>query len=276
MCVSRREIWEGPPLLAAERRHAILRALHVGGAVRVADLAAELEVSEMTVRRDLDVLDAQNLLRKVHGGAVTRHNRGEEPWSSVKAAQQRAEKAAIATVAAATVEDGMTIAMSAGTTTTELARRLRHRPSITVITNSLSVFQVLTDPAAEVGDAPQVYLSGGVRTPSDALVGPIADAAIASFRVDASYLGVHGFDPEAGLTTPNIAEAQTNRTLIGIGARMIVLADHTKFGEVGAGVFARLPQVHTLIVDDGLAVEDRAVVAAQVGALTIAEVSDAS
>jgi DeoR/GlpR family transcriptional regulator of sugar metabolism len=261
-----------PAMLAAERRDAILRALNAGGAVRVADLAADLDVSEMTVRRDLDALDAQNLLRKVHGGAVPRHNRGEEPGSSVKAAQQRAEKAAIASVAAASVEDGMTIAISAGTTTTELARRLRHRSSITVVTNSFSVFSVLTDPESDAADAPQVYLSGGVRTPSDALVGPIADAAIASFRVDASYLGVHGLDPEAGLTTPNIAEAQTNRTLIGIGAQLVVLADHTKYREVGTNVFARLSEVHTLIVDNGLAVEDRAVLTAQVGTLAIATV----
>jgi DeoR/GlpR family transcriptional regulator of sugar metabolism len=258
-------------MLAAERRQAILRALHAGGAVRVADLATGLGVSEMTVRRDLDAMDAQNLLRKVHGGAVSRHNRGEEPWSSVKAAQQRAQKAAIATVAAATVEDGMTIAISAGTTTTELARRLRHRPSITVITNSVSVFTVLTDPAPDGADAPQVYLSGGVRTPSDGLVGPVADAAIASFRVDATYLGVHGFDPDAGLTTPNIAEAQTNRTLIGISARLIVVADHTKFGEIGTNVFAPLRQVDTMVVDDGLAEEDRAVIAARVGTLKIAD-----
>jgi DeoR/GlpR family transcriptional regulator of sugar metabolism len=266
-------------MLAAERRNAILRALHTGGAVRVGDLAAELDVSEMTVRRDLDAMDAQNLLRKVHGGAVPRHNRGEEPWSAVKAGQQRAEKVAIAAAAATTVEDGMTIAISAGTTTTELARRLRHRPSITVITNSVSVFRVLTDPldaTADGADAPQVYLSGGVRTPSDALVGPIADAAIASFRVDATYLGVHGFDPQVGLTTPNIAEAQTNRTMIGIAAQLVVLADHTKLGEVGTNVFAALSAVHTLIVDDGLAAADRAVIAEQVGALTIAEVSGAS
>ncbi len=65
-------------------------------------------------------------------------------------------------------------------------------------------------------------------------------------------------DPDAGLTTPNIAEAQTNRTLVGIGARLVVLADHTKFGEVGANVFARLPEVHILITDDGLDVDDRA------------------
>jgi DeoR/GlpR family transcriptional regulator of sugar metabolism len=257
-------------MLAAERRYAILRALNADGAVRVADLAAELDVSEMTVRRDLDALDAQNLLHKVHGGAVTRHNRGEEPWSSVKAAQQRAEKAAIAAVAAETVEDGMTIAISAGTTTTELARRLRHRSSITVVTNSLSVFEVLTDPDAT--DAPQVYLSGGVRTPSDALVGPVAEAAIGSFRVDVTYLGVHGFDPDAGLTTPNIAEAQTNRTLINIGAQLTVLADHTKYREVGTNVFARMRRVDNLIVDDGLTIADRGIIEEYVGRLTIATV----
>jgi DeoR/GlpR family transcriptional regulator of sugar metabolism len=257
-------------MLAAERHRAILRALSSCGAVRVADLAGELAVSEMTVRRDLDTLDAQDLLRKVHGGAVARHNRGEEPRSSVKARQQRAEKAAIAAAAAETVEDGMTIAIGAGTTTTELARHLRSRSSITVVTNSINVFQELTtdDGAA----APLVYLSGGVRTPSDALVGPVADAAISSFRVDVSYLGVHGFDTAAGLTSPNIAEAQTNRTLIGVGGRLVVLADHTKYGEVGACVFAALRQVKTLIVDDGLTGSDREVLATLVGDLVIAPV----
>ena len=259
-------------MLAAERRSAILRALNTGGAVRVADLAADLAVSEMTVRRDLDTLDAQDLLRKVHGGAVVRHNRGEEPWSSVKAGQQRAEKAAIATAAAATVEDGMTIAIGAGTTTTELARHLHARSSITVVTNSISVFQELTGPTADGASAPVVYLSGGVRTPSDALVGPVADGAIASFRVDATYLGVHGFDPTAGLTSPNIAEAQTNRTLIDVGGRLVVLADHTKYGEVGTNVFARLSQVHTLIVDDGLTRSDRESIGAHVEDLVIAVV----
>jgi DeoR/GlpR family transcriptional regulator of sugar metabolism len=257
-------------MLAAERHSAILRAVHVGGAARVADLAAELDVSEMTVRRDLDALDAQNLLRKVHGGAVIRSNRGDEPRSSEKAAQQRAEKAAIARAAAATVEDGMTIAISAGTTTTVLAQLLRTRPSICVVTNSLSVFEELTDQRAVGADAPQVFLSGGVRTPSDALVGPVADATINSFRVDAAYLGVHGFDPDAGLTSPNIAEAQTNRTLIGVAERLVVLADHTKYRKVGTNVFAGLGQVDTMISDDGLADADRALIGGRVGDLVIA------
>ena len=262
-------------MLAAERRSAILRALNTAGAVRVADLAADLSVSEMTVRRDLDTLDTQDLLRKVHGGAVVLHPRGEEPWSSVKAGQQRAEKAAIAATAAATVTDGMTIAIGAGTTTTELARHLHARSAITVITNSVNVFHELTGPSdglARDPGAPVVYLSGGVRTPSDALVGPVADLAIASFRADATYLGVHGFDVAAGLTSPNIAEAQTNRTLIDIGRRLVVVADHTKYGEVGACVFAGLDRVGTLVVDDGLTEPDRDVIGAHVDELLIAPV----
>src|SRR5689334_11385297 len=148
-------------MLAAERHEAILRTLGAEGSVRVADLAEALDVSEMTVRRDLDTLDARQLLRKVHGGAVSRHHRGEEPRSAQKANQQRAEKTAIAATAAATITDGMTIAIGAGTTTTELSRHLRARSSITVITNSVNVFRELTDPAADGSDAPLVYLSGG-------------------------------------------------------------------------------------------------------------------
>lgn len=257
-------------MLAAERRRAILASLESGGAVRVADLAAELSVSEMTVRRDLDALHAQELLRKVHGGAVSRQLRGDEPKASEKARQHRTEKAAIGRAAAPLVEDGMTIAIGAGSTTTELAKALRGGTGareVTVITNSLSVFAALTD--AEGG--PVAYLSGGARTPSDALVGPIADTAIASFRVDATFLGVHGFDEQAGLTSPNVAEAQTNRTLIEISARLVVLADHTKYGEIGTNVFARLDQVDTLLVDDGLVEAGRSALRQRVGDLVIVE-----
>jgi DeoR/GlpR family transcriptional regulator of sugar metabolism len=255
-------------MLADERRRAILASLQPGGAVRVSDLATALSVSEMTVRRDLDVLDAQDLLRKVHGGAVTRHHRGDEPKSSEKARHMRAEKVAIAEAAADLVADGMTIAIGAGTTTTELARVLRARSSITVITNSITVFDVLTAPGGD--DGPIAYLSGGARTPSNALVGPIADGALASFRVDVTFLGVHGLDVDAGLTSPNIAEAQTNRALIDIAARLVVLADHTKYGEVGANVFARLDQVHTLVVDDRLDSDERSMLEARVGELMVA------
>ncbi len=246
-------------MLAVERRRRILDALERDGTVRVASLASELGVSEMTVRRDLDALDDREALHKVHGGAVSRHNRGEEPWSATKATQQRAEKVAIAHAALDLVENGMTLAISAGTTTLELARLLIERTSITVVTNSISIFQELTDPQiAQTLHTPEVFLTGGSRTPSDALVGPLADAALSTFRVDVSILGVHGVDPDAGLTTPNIAEAQTNRRLIDIGRNLIVLADHTKYLEVGANVIAPLTRVDTLVTDTGLPDASRA------------------
>ncbi|QCB52078.1 DeoR/GlpR transcriptional regulator [Rhodococcus sp. PAMC28707] len=256
-------------MLAAERHAKILAALRSDGAVKVVDFAELLDVSEMTIRRDLDVLDERELLRKVHGGAIARNNRGEEPLSTAKAARQHAEKVAIGRAAVDTVEDGMTIAVSAGTTTLELARLLRGRASITVVTNSISIFQELTGHHSEPN--PIVYLTGGSRTPSDALVGPIADAALAAFRVDAVYLGVHGFDVESGLTTPNIAEAETNRRLIATGRRLFVLADNTKHREVGTNVFAPISAVNTLVVDDGLGASDRALLAPHLETILVAE-----
>ncbi|NIL78133.1 Lactose phosphotransferase system repressor [Rhodococcus sp. B10] len=127
-------------MLAAERHERIMSALRAEGAVKVVDLADSLDVSEMTIRRDLDVLDEREVLRKVHGGAIARDNRGVEPPSTAKAARQHAEKVAIGRAALGAVEDGMTIAVSAGTTTLELAKLLRGRSSITVVTNSIPIF----------------------------------------------------------------------------------------------------------------------------------------
>ncbi|SNS97582.1 DeoR/GlpR family DNA-binding transcription regulator [Rhodococcoides kyotonense] len=256
-------------MLAAERHERIMTALRADGAVKVVELAESLDVSEMTIRRDLDVLDERAVLRKVHGGAIARDNRGVEPPSTAKAARQHAEKVAIGRAALGAVEDGMTIAVSAGTTTLELAKLLRGRSSITVVTNSISIFQELTGHPSEPD--PVVYLTGGSRTPSDALVGPVANAALDSFRVDAVFLGVHGFDIESGLTTPNIAEAETNRRLIATGKRLLVLADNTKHREVGTNVFGRMADVDTLIVDDGLSPEDRTALAEHVDHIVVAE-----
>lgn len=261
-------------MLAAERHARITAALRADGAVKVVELAEQLDVSEMTIRRDLDVLDEKQMLRKVHGGAIALGNRGVEPPWTAKAERQHAEKVAIGRAALGEVEDGMTVALSAGTTTVELARLLRGRASITVVTNSISIFQELTEnPSASDPTAPNptVYLTGGSRTPSDALVGPIANAALDAFRVDAVFLGVHGFDVESGLTSPNMAEAETNRRLIATGRRLIVMADHTKYREVGTNVFGRMSDVHTLVVDDGLDSSDRAALASHVENIVIAE-----
>ncbi|NKY20204.1 DeoR/GlpR family DNA-binding transcription regulator [Tsukamurella spumae] len=263
-------------MLAAERRRVILEAAVANGAVRVMDLAVELGVSEMTIRRDLDRLEEAGELTKVHGGAVRSGGsvgRGVEPRSALKAVRATTEKRAIAAAAVEVVGDGMTVAIGAGTTTLELARLLRGR-TVSVVTNSISIFHVLTDPDHDDADgdptvAAAVQLTGGQRTPSDALVGPVANAMLERVRCDLAFLGCHGIDPVAGFTSPNIGEAETNRRLIGSARSTVLLADHSKFGEIGAHLFARFADVDGLIVDGGVGRAARDLLAAAVP-LTVA------
>ncbi|MFC6937646.1 DeoR/GlpR family DNA-binding transcription regulator [Actinomadura yumaensis] len=215
-------------MLAGHRRQEIAALVRRRGSVRVADLVERFGVSDMTVRRDLEVLAEQAVLLKVHGGAtaigapVT-----DEPGFEAKSLVQRAEKEAIAARAAALVAPGTAVAVSAGTTTWALARELLEIPRLTVVTNSLRVGEMFH--RRKRADQ-EVVLTGGVPTPSDALVGPVAVAAIGSLNVDLLLLGVHGMSTHAGFTTPNLLEAETNRALAATARRLVVLADHTKWG----------------------------------------------
>jgi DeoR/GlpR family transcriptional regulator of sugar metabolism len=231
-------------MLARQRQAHILERVREAGAVRVADLVRELGVSDMTIRRDLEALDERGLLEKVHGGATAISTLAQfEPGFAAKSYLQQAEKAAIAEAAAELVEPGMAIAISAGTTTHALAARVAEIPGITVVTNSLRV--------AETRDQ-TVILTGGVRTPSEALVGPFAVAQLRSVHVDIVFMGVHGMEARAGFTCPNMLEAETDRALIEAGRRLVVLADHTKWGVLGIASIARLDQADVLITDSRL------------------------
>jgi len=238
------------PALARQRQNLILERVREQGAVRVADLVQALGVSDMTVRRDLEILQERGLIEKVHGGAAAVEGSALfEPGFTVKSTQMQPEKSAIAACAAGLVTPGTAIAISAGTTTYAMARRLVDCPGLTVLTNSVPVADVLY----RDGRADQtVILSGGVRTPSDALVGPFAVEVIRSLHVDTVFLGTHGLEARSGLTTPNILEAETNRALIQAGRRLVVTADHTKWGIIGISAVARLEEVDTVITDAGL------------------------
>ena len=140
----------------------------------------------------------------------------------------------------------MAIAISAGTTTHTLAARVGEIPGVTVVTNSLRVADVLY----RSGRRDQtVILTGGVRTPSEALVGPFAVAQLRSVHLDLVFMGVHGMDGKAGFTCPNLSEAETDRALIEAGRRLVVLADHTKWGVIGIASIARLDQADVLVSD---------------------------
>ena len=237
------------PALARQRQNYILGRIRDEGGVRVADLVNSLGVSDMTIRRDLGTLQKRGLLEKTHGGASALPGSAlYEPGFHAKSALMQAEKDAIASAAMRLVEPGSAIGVSAGTTTYSLALRLIDVPGLTVITNSIPVADVLHTR----GRPDQtVILTGGVRTPSDALVGPLAVTSFASVHVDIVFMGVHGMYPR-GFTTPNLLEAETNRALVDAGRRLVVLADHTKWGVIGIRAIARLDEADTLITDDGL------------------------
>jgi DeoR/GlpR family transcriptional regulator of sugar metabolism len=265
-------------MLARHRQSLILEAVRSEGSARVSDLTQRLGVSDMTIRRDLEVLARDGRVEKVHGGAVLPGTPASlEPGFEAKLVLERPEKTAIARTAASMVTPGTAIALAGGTTTFELAQCLLDVPGLTIVTNSLRVTNLFSGARAGLDSAADsVVLTGGVRTPSDALVGPIADLTIRSLHFDLLFLGCHGFDTEAGLTTPNLAEAETNRTFIRVARRVVVLADHTKWGLVSLSSFARLSQVDMLITDDMLPGDARVAAGEQVGEMVYAESIEAS
>lgn len=250
-------------MLARERQSYIAERVRDRGAVRVSDLTRELQVSDMTVRRDLDQLARQGVVDKVHGGATVpgRHST-DEPGFETKSGRERAEKDAIATLATTLVQPGFAVGLSAGTTTWTVAQRLLEIPGITVVTNSVQIASVFyRSPRADQ----TVVLTGGVRTPSDALVGPVAVATLRSLNLDLVFLGVHGMDERTGFTSPNLLEAETSRALARSGQRLVVVADHTKWGVVGISTIATLDEADVLVTDSGLSPDAQGVLRERVG-----------
>src|SRR4051794_29331987 len=260
-------------VLARQRQERILHEVDRHGGSRVSELVEILGVSDMTVRRDIEALAEKGLVRKVHGGATSVGGRSaDEPGFQVKSEMNPVEKSAIARTAAAMIDPGASIAISAGTTAYAVAHELRNVADLTVVTNSPRVAELLHDPSR---DDLTVILTGGVRTPSDALAGPVAVAALRTLHVDTLVLGVHGIDERAGLTTPNLVEAETNRALIAAARRVVVTADSTKWGVVGLSSMARLEEIDVLVTDDGLDGDAARGVRARVGRLVLASTAPA-
>jgi DeoR/GlpR family transcriptional regulator of sugar metabolism len=258
-------------MLAKQRQDLILTEVRRHGGVRVSDLVEMLGVSDMTVRRDLDILDKRGLLDKVHGGASAGGSRTtEEPGFQAKSLRELAEKEAIAARAVGLVRPGTGVGLSAGTTTWLLARRLCEVPDLTIVTNSTRVADVLHQAARP---DQSVVLTGGIRTPSDALVGPLAVSALSSLHLDLVFMGTHGMDEQSGFTTPNLMEAETNRAFIRAARRLAVVADHTKWGVLGLSAFATPDEADVLVTDSGLPRRARELMAERVDELVVAEVA---
>jgi DeoR/GlpR family transcriptional regulator of sugar metabolism len=233
-------------VIAAQRRNLILDMLRAEGGVSIRVLAKRLGTSAVTVRRDLDYLDSIGMLSRTHGGAVFGQAARETTFTE-KTGQAMAEKAAIGRAAAMLVSDGDVVAIGPGTTTAELARELRPRAGLTVVTNSLPVAQIFVE-CPEI----QVIMTGGtLRASILALVG---DAAVNTFRgvhVDWGFLSGNGLVADFGLSTPNMTVADADRAIAASAERVVVLADHTKLGQRSAIQTVPSDRISTLVTDAG-------------------------
>jgi DeoR family transcriptional regulator, aga operon transcriptional repressor len=237
-----------PGLLVAERRHRIVELLREHGKVTVEALAARFATSAVTIRTDLATLEADGALERTHGGALLRREDDDQPIT-VKQTLHHAEKVRIAKVAAGLIQDGETIILDSGTTTAEIAKQIRKLEvhSINVITNALNIASLLADVPAV-----RLIMPGGILRPeSKSLSGHIAEAALANLQADRLFLGADGLDPERGVMTPHLPEAQLNAKMIEISRQVIAVADSSKLMRRNISLIARVEQLHMLITDTG-------------------------
>lgn len=226
------------------RRHEELLALLRSGTTQVEDLAAALDVSPSTVRRDLGRLGDAGVVTRTYGGAVTTGPFRERELSERLRIEQRA-KAAIGARAADLVSDGVTIFIDAGSTCAQLAEHLHDR-SLTVVTRGLEIAIMLASaPGVDV-----VVPGGQVAPKSHGLVGPLTDLALDRVVVDVAFLGVDAVDPYNGVGEPTLPEAEVKERVAQRARRVVVLADATKLSRGAVPAWAPLPHGWTLVTNE--------------------------
>ena len=249
---SRQQGERGKMVHAAQRAEMILQELVRRGRVDADELSQQFNVDSSTIRRDLERLEQQHLLRRVHGGAVPVDTLTYSAYAhgltfQENMSKQVEEKTRIAQVALNLIQPGDAIALSPGTTTTYLARAIRaaQLQPLTVVTNAVNIAMELTGLKGIT-----LSLTGGLLLHDFfALVGPQAEQHLSQFYVKKAFVGVTGVHPEYGLTGPNQLEALTHRLTLQRAQQAIILADHTKIGVVDLHAIAPVTAIHTLITD---------------------------
>jgi DeoR family transcriptional regulator, aga operon transcriptional repressor len=246
--------------MSARQKHRtdrILKLLLRKGSVTVEELIESLKTSAPSIRRDLTKLEAQGLIRRTHGGATLVQELLYEPFRYDAAFQTRQrqfvkEKRHIAIAAAELIGENETIGLTAGTTTTWVARSLRHRGKVTVVTNAVNI-------GMELCNMPglQVHLTGGyVRWPwSFSLIGAAAINFMGDIFLDKLFMSVSGIDPERGTTTNESDEALSFRAMVKQSKQVIVVADSSKLGVVTPSLICPIEDVDVLVTDEGASEE---------------------
>jgi DeoR/GlpR family transcriptional regulator of sugar metabolism len=228
-----------------ERQKQILSLLSKQGRMSVAEIVAQFSVSEATARRDLEALASDGKVQRVHGGAIAVGQAPPELPILERENEQADEKTNIGRATAELIADNDSVFLGSGTTVLEVAKNLRDRRNLTVITNSLPVLNVL----AGLRKITVISLGGQLRDSELSFIGHITEQALAEVRVDKVVMGTRGISIEHGLTNDYLQETLTDRAILKIGREVMIVADHTKINRVSTVLLAPLTAVHTFVTD---------------------------
>ncbi|NQU31372.1 MAG: DeoR/GlpR transcriptional regulator [Anaerolineae bacterium] len=235
---------------AVERHNKIVEIVLENGQVNTADICEMFDVSEMTVRRDLNTLDRQGLLRRIHGGAIANLGRSYEPPFQTRTFKSQPEKIAIGLKAAELIYDGDSIALDVGTTTLEIVSGLQGKRNITIITSCLQIATRVVDQLSLDNDV-RLILTGGIIRPRElSMIGPIPEQVYKDLHVDKAFIGIAGISLQDGLTEYNIEDTQIKKMLIRSAREKIVVADGSKFDMTTFASVAPLSAIDKVVTDN--------------------------
>jgi DeoR/GlpR family transcriptional regulator of sugar metabolism len=228
-----------------ERQQQLLQLFEKNGRMTVAEICERVNISEATARRDLNSLAHDGKIQRFFGGAVLLQKAAPEQPIMRRTHDQEEEKERIGTAAAAQINNGETIFLGSGTTVLQVAKHLVGR-QLTVITNSLPVVNLLAD----CPDISLISLGGQFRPSERSFIGLITDQSLHNLRADKVIIGIHAISLEHGLTNDYLPETMTDRTIFQIAQKVILVADHTKFGRISTVFVAPVEKVHTIVTDN--------------------------
>ena len=231
-------------MLAEERQRQIVDYLSARGMVRVHDLRGDLQLSLSTLRRDLQEIEQQGRIRRVHGGVVLVEERTQPPFLQ-RSTEMAQHKRRIGACAADLVADGETIIVTSGSTTQAMVPFLASKSNLTVITNAVNVAYLL----AQYPHIAVIVLGGWLNHTECYALGYLTELCLRDLRADKVFHGIYGLDPEHGLTSTSIQDVQTDRTIIGGARELIVVADHTKFERNGPVRLAPITAASAVVTD---------------------------
>jgi DeoR family transcriptional regulator of aga operon len=225
-----------------ERLEKIIALLEKEDRLVTKNLPEILNTTSVTIRKDIAILEQRGLLKRTHGGAIKPRKLFHGLALNEKEKLNLEEKIRIAKKAAKLISEGDTIILDSGSTTSFIAKEIKHMKGITVITNAINIVSILLDSDIDV-----ILIGGSLLKETSTLVGPLADDVLRKISADKLFIGVDGIDFEVGLTTPNIIEANTSHVMMEMSGEIILVVDASKFGRRSLGVISKVSEVNSII-----------------------------